>query len=186
MEADMRAAVEVLARFRVGDPFDQGELPDIMWCSHEKDDRRKTIPHLLKANGYLTVSQEMRAVLEQFDLGDFTFSPVTLLHMDRKTPYPGQYAFLHIPHRKLGFAPKHSCNYEPRLFEEQEHLGTVPWDIKDNDISVAPLALDGPDIWHDLSLVFSLFFSDRAYQALKTAGLSDDLMAVRCPVVGVH
>lgn len=182
LETQRKATIDVLVRFRSGDHVEKDELPKVMWCTDETNDRIDALPHLAKVSGFLTVSQDMKNVLEQFDLGDSTFTPVTLLHMDRETAYPGQHYFLHIPHRKPGFSPAHSRNYTPRLFDFQEHLGTVPRDVVDDDISVAPLAVGGTDIWYDLSLLFSLFFSDRLFTALKEAGLTDDLMAVRCPV----
>jgi hypothetical protein len=106
-----------------------------------------------------------------------------LLHGDRKTPWPGTHYFLYIPDRIAAFSPEHSRRYEPKRFEDQSHTGTIPFDIADGDISVLAEALSGQDMWQDNSLLWSLFFTDRALEAIRQAGLIGDMQVTRCPVV---
>jgi hypothetical protein len=39
------------------------------------------------------------------------------------------------------------------------------------------------DVWHHNSLRHSQLFSDRAFSAFEQAGVTKDVLAVRCPVI---
>ena len=181
-ESEYDAYIALLHRFARDAGVDENELPDVMWCDRGKDDRKTKLPHLFKPSGFLAVSQQMKDVLEQFDLGGSWFKPVQFLHMDRKRPYPGQFYFFYLPQRKPAFAPEHSSGFSPKLFEDQTHDGTLERDVTDDQIKVFPSASQGVDVWHDDGLLDSLLFGDRAYQAIDAAGLAGDLLPVRCPV----
>lgn len=125
----------------------------------------------------------MKDVLAGFDLGASRFVPVQLLLGDRQTPWPGPHYFLCVPDRIPAFSPKYSRRYEPKRYKDQSHTGTIPFDVADGDISVNAEALTGQDMWQDTSLLRSLFFADRALEAIRQAGLMGDMQSTSCPVV---
>ncbi len=184
LETAKNEFIDLIWRFELGKEVSGDELPKIMWCSNDSDNRKKRLPHLFKANGFFIASQEMKDVLEAFDLGASCFIPVQLLHSDKKTPWPGTHYFLYMPDRVSTFDPEHSRRYKPNRYDDDNHVGTIPWDITDNDISVRAEALTGQDMWQDNSLLWSLFFTDASLEAIRRAGLMGDMQVTRCPVAG--
>lgn len=174
--------IDLLLRFQLGKEVVDEELPDVMWCSDERDNRKKRLPHLFKANGFFVASREMKETLKPFDLGTSSFTPVKLLRGDKTTPWPGTHFFLYMPDRVSAFFPEKSRRYKPNRYDDDNHVGTIPWDVSDGDISVRADALTGQDMWQDNSLLWSLFFTDTALTAIRQAGLMGDMQVSRCPV----
>jgi hypothetical protein len=139
----------------------------------------------LSAGGFLTVSEAFAEVLSGFDLGRTQLRPVALLKSDRKTPFSGTYFFLNIGEVHRHFAPEYSARFQPRPKSRSSYIARLPHAKQDGDISVAPGALTGPDLWLDDTLGGSLFLSDRLVTALRAAKLTRRLPLYRCPVVNM-
>ena len=60
--------IDLLHRFQTAEVIADDELPKVMWCSKAEDDRKSRLPHLFMASGLLVASQEMKELLEVFDL----------------------------------------------------------------------------------------------------------------------
>jgi len=179
--------VALMWQFKFGESCNINLLPKVMWPSSGQDDKRKLLPHIFSADGFLAVSEQMADVLRRFNLGQSKFVPVQFIHSDRKTPFPGTHYFFHIQERKLGFDPDHSLRFEPKMFDDQTHTGTMPIKLRDGDIAVNPTVREGADVWKDYSLLKSLFFSAKAMTAMRDAKLLNDKMIIaKCPIVRIH
>ncbi|MEM9795527.1 MAG: hypothetical protein AAF919_03500, partial [Pseudomonadota bacterium] len=161
-------------------------LPTEMWTVFEDDDRRKTLPHIFMAGGYLAVSEKLADILRQFDLGASRLTPVRLLHIDRKTPYPGEHFLFQIKVRKRGFEPDHSARWRPNKYEWNDWIGAPMLTQQDDDITVNPTIRAGADIWIDPDLDRALFLSDRLASAIRDAKLLGPLRLYRTPILKLN
>jgi len=132
--------------------------------------------------GYFVVSGAFADVLRQFDLGGGGVYPTKLFQEDRTTEISGDFYCLNFGNKKEAFLPEHSprataARYSRRNME-------LPGVIKDDDIAVSRIALEGPDIWIDPILNNSFFMSDRLWQGLVAANVHKPLKAARCKVIG--
>ncbi|MGS4946723.1 hypothetical protein ACVDG3_14675 [Meridianimarinicoccus sp. RP-17] len=183
-DKDNDALVANIRAFKRGIILEEGALPATMWIDEQRAEYdRRTLPHLLSAAGFLAVSDAFAEVLSGFDLGRTQLRPVALLKSDRKTPFSGTYFFLNIGEVHKHFAPEYSTRFMPMPKSRSSYIAGVSPDLRDGDISVAPGALTGPDLWHDDTLSGSLFLSDRLVTALRAAKLTRRLPLARCPVV---
>lgn len=174
--------------FKRGEALAPEDLPPAMWISPRfaKDDRRK-LPHLFKAGGFVTVSEPFAEVLRGFALGRTRLHPVELLHLDRETPFPGRHYFLNIAEVHRHFSPEHSARYRAIPNPQTSYVAGLPGGgLKNDDLAVAPAALDGPAIWLDNTIVSTLFFSDPLVRALRAAKLTGKLPLYRCRVAALN
>ncbi len=175
-----------IRRIDRGEPVPDNFMPDVMWADDPDDDRVERLPHFLRASNILVVSDVLADLLRRFDLGASRLAPVTLLHRDRATPFPGTHLILDVRERKEAFEPEHSKQFNRPRYPEQTHLGSVVGQPEDGDISVSAAALVGADVWRDLRLLKSLFFGDRLMTTMQQAKVLDGVWTFRCPVVTVH
>lgn len=186
-DEDNDAIVAKIRAFKRGVILEENSLPGTMWINKQfpKDDRR-TLPHILSAGGFLAVSEAFAGVLSGFDLGRTQLRPVALLKSDRKTPFSGTYYFLNIGEVHKHFAPEYSTRFMPMPKSRSSYIAGVSPDLRDGDIWVARVALDGPDLWLDDTLSGSLFMSDRLVNELRAAKLTRRVPLGRCPVVNIN
>lgn len=186
-DEDNDALVANIRAFKRGILLEEGALPATMWIAEQfPKDVRRTLPHLLSVGGFLAVSDAFAEVLSGFDLGRTQLRPVALLKSDRKTPFSGTYFLLNIGEVHRHFAPEYSARFMPMPKSRSSYIAGVSPDPRDGDISVAPGALTGPDLWLDDTLSGSLFLSDRLVEALRAAKLTRRLPLARCPVVNLN
>jgi hypothetical protein len=88
-----------------------------------------------------------------------------------------------MPDRIAVFDPENSRNYRPNKYDDESYLGSMPHRVGDDDIAVCADALTGQDMWQDSSLLWSLFFTDVALEAIRKAGLLGPMQVARCRVV---
>lgn len=166
---------ELIARYRAGRRFDTGDFPDPVHTDTGPDIRNKQPPDaFMIRGGYILVSGRFKALLEQFDLGDIQFAPVTILKRNRKEAYEGAFFFINILEKKTAIVPEQSgmLGYRGEIdlgwrpFYETKaglHLGSGSVAV-----AVTPAALEGVDLWRDSQLQYgAVFFSDRLRQACK-------------------
>lgn len=187
-DEDNDTLVANLRAFKRGIVLERGALPETMWINEQRAQRydRRTLPHFLSAGGFSTVSEAFAEVLFGFDLGRTQLRPVALLKSNRKTPFAGTYYFLNIGEVHRHFAPEYSARFQPRPKSRSSYIARLPHAKQNGDISVAPGALTGPDLWLDDTLGGSLFLSDRLVKALRAADLTRRLPLYRCPVVNMN
>ncbi|WP_282118946.1 imm11 family protein [Ruegeria atlantica] len=143
-------------------------------------------PPFISGGGYPLVSESAKAVLEQFDLGETVFHPLTVMDSDEarlSTPEP--YYLLNVGNkRSMG-------NYEALGPEGDIRaplncrgggIAYLPVSGKEDQLVVTPEAVSGPDIWLDPKVPSLLFLSDRLVAGLKAAGMEKGWALVRCAV----
>lgn len=131
------------------------------------------------------VSQAVKGVLEQFDLGSTVFHPSALIDATESyliTPEP--YYLLNVGNKRsmgnydvLGpegdvMAPqsnRYGKTYLPRTNQEKE-------------LVFVPEALGGPDVWLDPKVPNLLFLYGRLVSGLRSNGADKGWGFIRCPV----
>lgn len=129
-------------------------------------------------NGCPFVSQTVRDIMEQFDLGQTAFLKVDLYRHDQKTRFEPDYYYLNIAEKKPGF-----------VLEQCEGLSGMGGGdfyfslLNPSVIAIERQMLDGVDLWMEPKIHGTVFFSDRLYQALKSAGCVDHMRFIQCKLV---
>lgn len=184
IEEDLPAAASLSEAFKRGTALQGSELPSVMWIAprYRSDDRRK-LPHLFSAAGFLTVSEAVAEVLRDFDLGETRLHPVELLHSNRRETFPGRYYFLNIAEVRRYFSPEFSARFKAMPNSATSYIGSVGNELQDDDVTVVPAALSGPDLWIDDTLLSHFFCSDRLARALRAAKVASRLPLFRCRVL---
>lgn len=119
-------------------------------------------------------------------LGRTRLYEVELLKSDRRSKFPGRYFFLNIADVRRYFSPDHSDRFELLEGSQTSYIAMLRVVTKDDDISVTPSALSGPDIWIDDTIVSSFFCSDRLVGALRAFNVANKSLFFRCRVVAVN
>jgi len=181
---DSATTLSRLEAFTRGGAIEDGHLPSVMWIRPERavHDRRK-LRHLFSAAGLLTISEAFAEVLRDFDLGQTRLHPVELLHSNRSEPFPGRYYFLNIAEVRRYFSPEHSARYNRVPNPAGTYIATLLALVQDDDITLVPAAMNGPDLWIDDTLRSHFFCSDRLAQALRAAKVTRQLPLFRCRVL---
>ena len=139
----------------------------------------------INGGGKPMVSQSAKSVLEQFDLGETVFHPLTLMDStENHLTTSERYYFLNVCNKRstgnydvLGpegdvrspLSNRYGRTYLPRSNQESK-------------LVVIPEALGGPDIWLDPKVPNLFFLSDRLVSGLKAAQMDKGWGPVRCPV----
>ncbi len=131
------------------------------------------------------VSETAKAVLEQYDLGDTVFHPLTLMHSSESyltTPEP--YYLLNVGNKQsIGNYEALGPEGDNRAPLRNRHgIVFLPNSDRESELVVVPEALDGPDIWLDPLVPSLLFLSDRLVTGLKDAGVDKGWGLVRASV----
>ncbi|KQW79109.1 hypothetical protein ASC89_12470 [Devosia sp. Root413D1] len=184
IETNLPAVASLIQAFRQGVAVEGGQLPSTMWIRPQRaaQDRNK-LPHLFSAAGFLTVSEEFAEVLSGFDLGQTRLYPVELLHSNRREAFPGRYYFLNIAEVHRYFSPEHSARFERIPNPATTYVATIEAEAQDDDVTVIPAALNGPDLWIDDTFRSHFFCSDRLAQTLRAAKVASHLPLFRCRVL---
>ncbi len=124
-------------------------------------------------------------MFQKFDLGYGGFSPVTIYQGDRTSFISEQqFYILYSGCQKQAFIPDLS---NPAAFYIKtpvrggylRYSGT----IDDGDCALGAQALEGPDLWIDLTVSDSFFVSNQLVEAVKAAGLSKNMFLKKCRVI---
>jgi len=183
-EEDLPKAASLNEAFLRGAAVEGDSLPSAMWIAPRfASNNRRKLPHLFSAGGFLTVSEAFAEVLRDFDLGQTRLYPVDLFRSDRKDPFPGRYYFLNITEVHRYFSPELSARFRSVPNPATTYIATVGNDVQDDDVTVIPAALSGPDLWIDDTLRSHFFCSDRLAHALRAANVASNLPLFRCRVL---
>ena len=137
----------------------------------------KPVPHLM-TNGFLFVSEQLRDLLQGFDLGEIYFRHVKLyVNDEQQIPGNADYYYVNITETKKSFAYKESTGLRPasRYYD---------FSCPGSTIVVSASQAGGVDLWMEPLLGGALFMSDRLYQALQSSGLVERVKFLKCVMAG--
>ena len=124
--------------------------------------------------GFTIVSDKMKRLLEQFDLGDSQFFKVDLLDADKVTKRGGEWYLLNLVSRKDTIVPE-ECELLTRKvspYDPDNVSMSFDYVVRESDfpkatIAVSSSALEGADFWQEPLMKHTRFFSDRLWQSIK-------------------
>jgi hypothetical protein len=178
-----KAALEWSDRNGAGEPLPKDCFPTQIFPTDDAPVRKAhKLPHLFSEASFWIVSEAVRSVFIQFDLGAGSLYPVEVLKSDRTTPVGGDWYCVNFGNRKNSLIVDQCVRmHDTYLFGGVK--GWVPRAVTaDGDIVLDRRALDGPDIWVETSLAETFFLSGPLGEALKKAKLDKSFHMVRCAV----
>lgn len=131
------------------------------------------VPHLM-TNTFLFVSEQLRDLLQGFDLGEIHFRHVKLyVNDEQQIPGNPDYYYVNITETKKSFAYKESTGIRPapRYYS---------FNCRESKIVVKRSEVGGVDLWMEPLLRGAIFMSDRLYQALQGSGLVERVKFLKC------
>jgi len=184
VEWSKRMVQESSRGWKRGDILTKEQVGDVWYFNTHPE---YTEPPFISGGGYPLISESVKAVLEQFDLGETVFHPLTIMDSEEtrlSTPEP--YYLLNIGNkRSMGnyeaLGPEGGPASAP-LVSVAGGVVYVPRRGKESKLVVVPEALNGPDIWLDPKVPSLLFLSDHLVTGLKSAGMDKGWGLVRCAV----
>jgi hypothetical protein len=139
------------------------------------------------------VRPKLADVFSKFDLGDGGLVPIAIYEADLQTRAKGEYYMLQLGAQKNCFLPDQSNQdgYRIQPFAVDRKTGQQLWSIEtligDGDVAVSVAALEGPDLWAEISVHQRLFMSGALAEALQRADAKGvDFMLKQCRVVGAQ
>ncbi|SDX63798.1 hypothetical protein SAMN05444358_10851 [Ruegeria halocynthiae] len=139
----------------------------------------------ISGGGWPLVSETAKGILEQFDLRETVFHPLTLIDSTESyltTPEP--YYLLNVGNkRSVGNYDVLGPEGDVRSPLSNRYGKTyLPRSNQEKALVVVPEALGGPDIWLDPKVPNLLFLSDHLVSGLKSNGVDKGWGLIRCPV----
>jgi hypothetical protein len=129
-------------------------------------------------NDYAFISDDLRAILEQFNLGQTAFKKVTLVNPFKKTRHPN-YNILNVCEVKDEIDVENSQGLSAKAFSKSYYFTPTENDL----MAVRKNAVEGAELWMDHTIDGAFFISDRLHAALKQAKLFKRPRFVRCRMV---
>ncbi len=139
----------------------------------------------ISGGGYPLISEAAKSVLEQFDLGDTVFHPLTLMDStENHLTTSERYYFLNVCNKRpMGNYDVLGPEGDVRSPLSNRYGRTyLPRSNQEDKLAIIPEALGGPDIWLDSKVPNLLFLSDPLFRGLKDAQMDKGWGLVRCPV----
>lgn len=170
---------QLVSSYRSGEPVLQSELLSDEVILERVIKKVDPPPNFLTSD-LAIASDDLRTLLEQFNLGKTGFKQVTLNNPFQKQTFPN-YNWLNVCEKKSAAIVEKSEGLKGPL-----NSGAYKYrPNKDDQIVVDKSALEGVDLWMDERLSCEFFFSDRLYRAIKASKLMKNVRFVRC-VVATH
>lgn len=118
-----------------------------------------TLHNFMRIDRLWVVSEEVKDLMQQHQIGDVAFSPVSLLDIDGKA-FGGNRFYISVDTPVPAAIPEYS---DPDIFNRRFSRPVQPFEV-----TVNIQKTQGLDFWWDDTIrVGALFFSDRLYKALK-------------------
>lgn len=155
------------------------EFPGKLYASKEWSDHLTPRKHLMSCGFYL-ISDSMRQVLGQFDLGEGGVHPVEIYNPDKKTKWAETYWHLNVVGNKDALLEEKS-NLK-KVYSKYRDIWRPGTNFKGDEICFSSDTLNGIDLWMDERLLRCFLLSDRLVSALKAAGLDEPWNLVRCKI----
>ncbi len=163
-----------------------GDVLPKAFTGSKLDTRVNKISDFFVGAGFVVVSQRCADVFLTFDLGYGGFAPVEIYQGNRKSLVAGgPFYILYFGCQKQAFVPEAS---NPAVFWNKitvrgGYERYFPTDIADDDYALTPEALEGPDLWVDLTVDSSFFMSNRLVEALNSAKLTKNMFLTKCRLI---
>ena len=172
------AFLEAIEIFQRGDPISPEQLPKMVYDfgMPRKDGKWRDVTVF----GLWLLSERYAGVFRDFDMGLGALHPVQVNAIDKISPMNGDHFFFGAGSKKDAFLPDRSKNFKKSWLVDGPPL--KPWFANENDLVFSSAALEGPDVWTDVSLSRAFFFSDRLVRAMKKAKVATKYRLLRCPV----
>jgi hypothetical protein len=179
-----------IARFRAyraGDRLPPKDVPDAIAIWDPNAFRRKG--DIFSLGSMLVLRPKLADVFSRFDLGPGGLEPLTVFEADLQTPAKGEYYMLHLGAQKDSFLPEQSNQegYRVQPFVVNRKSGRQIWSVEtliaDGDVAVSPAALEGADLWAEVSVFQRLFMSGGLAEALRNIDKKNDFQIKQCRVV---
>ena len=174
-----------------GKPSDV-ELPIRIYAMFKDQTFTKKFPELFEGGGGTKISPQLEGIFRKFNLGSSWICPAQLFLYDRATPVDHQFSIFAGWDKLQFLVPEESRDLQGGVVTRSRsnppppEVWGMPWELKDDDIAIAPRELGGLDIWYDSKLRGALFFSDRLKQALCDGGYARLFKFCKCKVIAVH
>lgn len=179
---DREAGVDIVKAFARGERIDLSLFPDPVYFQYPNISSKvkDNLPDIFRIMyGFVLISERMKAVLEEFDLGQTQIFPVTLYENDQVTPRPDRLFVLNVAERKDGFVPERCQDGEPDNIYGRWSLS--PW-VRP---AVRSHVAEGVDLWFNRDVKEFVFLTDRLAKALRRAQLRG-VRLKECVVVTEH
>ena len=173
--------IDAIRRNKAGEPLPENRFPKNLHVSR-KGKRYSKLPEMFSAGGFWVVSAACAEIMGQFNLGKSSLYPVTFFQHDQKTPIDGEYFHLNFGETLTAFEPDQTPSAMVRGHPNSKKW-TLPPGLKDGEIAINKIALEGPDLWLDPSVPSTFFLSDDLVQALKKAKLTRRFKLKKCRIV---
>jgi hypothetical protein len=180
-----------LARFdsyRDGHRLSGDAIPEAIAIWEPKSFRRAR--DVFSIGSMFILKPKLAELFARFDLGRGGVEPITVYEEDLKTRAKGDYFMLHFGGQKDSFLPERSNQegYRIHPLAVDRKTGRQIWSIEslvqDGDVAVSPAALEGPELWGEVSVHSRLFMSAGLGEALREPGASTvDWQLKKCRVV---
>jgi len=171
--------IDVFTRIEKAEKVSQNELPEELYASKEWNDHLIARRHLMSCGFYL-ISDPVRQVLEQFDLGEGAVHLAKIYNPDKKTAWDEVYWHLNVVGTKNALLPE--VSKLKKIYSKTRDIWRPGVSLKSDEISFNKNALGGADIWMDERLLSCFLLSDRLVSALKAAKLDKPWQLTRCKV----
>jgi hypothetical protein len=175
---------EAYRKYLVGEPMPREAFPEALYVWNEKVFNK--IDDIAIVSNLFLFRGRTAEILSEFNLGEDGLIPVPVFREDKITPVETSFYFLRLGIRKDTILPD-DCNGMLRKYEFDDDINKQIWNIsassRDNDIALSNNALLSSDIWIELTVNRSLFFSDRLVQTLSVEKKANPFKFVRCRVI---
>lgn len=170
---------QLVSSYRSGEAILQSELLSDEITLERAIKKMDPPPNFLTSD-LAIASDDLRTLLERFNLGKTKFKQVILNNPFQKQTFPN-YNWLNVCEKKSAAIIEKSEGLKGPL-----NSGAYKYrPNKDDQIIVDKSALEGVDLWMDERLSCEFFFSDPLYQAIKASKLMKNVRFVRC-VIASH
>jgi hypothetical protein len=174
--------------YRDGRGLSADAIPEAIAIWEAKSFRRAR--DVFSIGSMFILKPKLAELFARFDLGQGGVEPITVYEEDLQTRAKGDYFMLHFGGQKDSFLPERSNKegYRIHPLAVDRNTGRQIWSIEclvqDGDVVVSPAALEGPELWGEVSVHSRLFMSARLGEALREPGATNvDWQLKKCRVV---
>lgn len=182
---------EVEKRLRAGSARNQSGRPlgKEWFCdeTHSMETPHVPLSHLSIAGGlFVLVSPDLRAVLEQADIGSGNFYETTFFEKGGTQQLPYKHSYWNFGNCKDTLLPDRTPGLKPITIDETSSMYgkySKPFMLKDGMICLTQDCLKGADVWVEDKLRGTFFLSNALVKKLQANGLDGDFPLTRCRIV---
>jgi hypothetical protein len=175
---------EAMSKNGRGHPASRQDMPEAAAVWDNKCFKR--LKDVLTVSGYFVITGELVDVFKDMDFGEGGLVELPFYEADLVTPLAQKFFMINVGARKDAFLPEASENKRSLWIDEE--TGRDFWKVNgtksDGIVSLSAAALNGPDLWVDVSVNSKLFMSDRLGTALSKTRHAEQWDLLPCQIVG--